>query len=78
METIHKDYKKGLCAYATRIEANNPGIDIRISFKIIGPTGAENCQFYINGKVVIKDTIEEAICFLDGISIALDAIALIP
>ena len=65
---IHNDDKEAIRSYVNRICAIQEAIFIMVSFKKI--EGYERCYFNINGKGILKDSLDEAICFLDGIWLA--------
>lgn len=70
MNLTHNDDKAKLLAYVERINEKQDLISISLSFKVMADE--QRFCFYINGKVCLKDSIDEAICFLDGLNVFAD------
>lgn len=70
METLHKDDREKLLAYVERINEKQEFVSIHLTFKII--SDEQRFLFTTNGKLSIKDSIDGAICFLDGMNVFAD------
>ena len=71
MNVLHPDDRKGLVDYVNQINDQQEIINIIIRFPIV--TNEQRFDFSVNGKHTLKDNIDEAICFLDGLRMFADA-----
>jgi short-subunit dehydrogenase involved in D-alanine esterification of teichoic acids len=72
---IHKDDKEAFRRFVEMINETHEDINVHVSFTWLND--AERFSFRVNNKLVIKDTIDTAIAFLDGILLTLDVLALL-
>lgn len=70
MELIHNEVKMQLKEYACKINEAQDLFLIIIKFGVM--LDNERILFNVNGKHSVKDTVDEAICYLDGIMIAVE------
>lgn len=70
---IHKDDKEAIRGFVNTINENYEEINVHVSFTWLNDT--ERFNFRVNNKLAIKDNIDTAIAFLDGILLTLDVLA---
>lgn len=68
---IHANDKEAIREYVNRICSIQEAIFIMVKFKYVESN--ERCYFLVNGKGILKDSLDEAICFLDGLWLACEA-----
>jgi hypothetical protein len=73
MKTISDLDKQSLRNYVKLINEDQGKVKIKISFNISSVDDCEYLMFNVNGKNIIRFTLDEAISFLDGLMTALDA-----
>ena len=74
MKYIDEIDKKSLFGYIEFINKDQNRFNVLLWFKISQVDDSEYCVFEINGRILIKDNLEEAIAFLDGLRWASDII----